>query len=143
VLITPVGRTYQQATAGFTRETSTIENEVSGVYVVPNPYKGGHEQEYDGALNRNGVKYYPRKLSFYNLPATGATITIYTLGGDHVVTLEHSNNSDIYLWDMRNKYGQEIVSGIYYYVVEGWAPYQNFVEKNGGPIKIDKFVVLK
>ena len=60
-----------------------------------------------------------------------------------MVTLEHSNNSDIYLWDMRNKYGQEIVSGIYYYVVEGWAPYQNFVEKNGGPIKIDKFVVLK
>jgi hypothetical protein len=60
-----------------------------------------------------------------------------------VITLEHTENTDLLLWDMRSKYGQEIVSGIYYYVVEGWIPYQTWVRKHGGPVKIDKFVVLK
>ncbi len=133
VLITPIGRSYEAATAGYTEETSTIGNSVEGVFVVPNPYKGGHEQEYSGAMNKNDVKFYPRKLWFMNLPATGAKIDIYTLAGDHVVHLDHPPGNDLYLWDMRNKYFQEIVSGIYYYVVES----------ESGNIKIDKFVVLK
>ncbi|MDP8238119.1 MAG: hypothetical protein P9X24_03430 [Candidatus Hatepunaea meridiana] len=133
VLITPIGQSYLGATAGYTEATSTIGTSVDEVFVVPNPYKGSHEQEYSGAMNEADVKYYPRKLWFMNLPAGGADIDIYTIAGDHIVNLEHPAGNDIYLWDMRNKYHQEIVSGIYYYVVESEA----------GNIKIDKFVVLK
>jgi hypothetical protein len=67
-----------------------------------------------------------------NLPTTKATINIYTLAGDHVIELAHPGGSDLLLWNMKNKYKQEIVSGIYYYVVE-----------SEGNQKIDKFVVLK
>ncbi|MDP8228388.1 MAG: hypothetical protein P9M15_02930 [Candidatus Electryoneaceae bacterium] len=132
VLITPVGRSYEEATAGYTTATSEIGGSVEDVFVVPNPYRGGHQREYDGALNEDGNKIYPRKLWFMNLPATGATIDVYTLAGDHIVTLDHPSGTDQFMWDMRNKYRQEIVSGIYYYVVE-----------SESDTKIDKFVVLK
>jgi len=136
VLITPIGRTYAEATAGYTEETSTIGDEVEDVFVVPNPYKGGHAKEADGALDDEGNKIYPRKLWFMNLPATGAKIDIYSLSGDHIVSLQHPAGTDLLRWDMRNKYAQEIVSGVYLYVVEQGAD-------GGGPIKIDKFAILK
>ncbi len=139
VLRTSIGKIYLEATTAYTEGTSPFGNEVEQVFVVPNPYKGSQHQEYGGALDEEGRKIYPRKLLFMNLPATGATINIYTLAGDHVVTVEHTSGIDLYTWDMRNKYDQEIVSGIYYYVVEGWSGGQ----RGGGPIKIDKFVVLK
>jgi hypothetical protein len=131
-LITPIGRSYLTATAGYTPQTSTIGNDVDGVFVVPNPYKGGHRQEFGGGLNDAGNKIYPRKLYFMNLPASGAKIDIYTLAGDHIIALNHPAGSDLEEWDMRSKYLQEIVSGVYYYVVEA-----------AGNKKIDKFVVLK
>ena len=136
VLITPIGRSYAEATAGFTEETSTIGDEVADVFVVPNPYKGSHAKEADGALDEDGNKIYPRKLWFMNLPATGARVNIYSLSGDHIIELNHPSGSDQLRWDMRNSYQQEIVSGIYYYVVEQGTD-------GGGPIKIDKFAVLK
>lgn len=134
VLITPIGTSFITATAGYTPETSEIGNSVQGVFVVPNPYRGSHEMETDGALDDDGQKIYPRKLYFMNLPTSGATINIYTLAGDHVITHIHKPGRDITQWDMRNKYNQEIVSGIYYYVVKA---------DDGGDVKIDKFVVLK
>ncbi|NQU04929.1 MAG: hypothetical protein HQ568_02470 [Calditrichaeota bacterium] len=134
VLVTPIGRTYQTALVGYTEETSTIGNSVQDVFVVPNPYRGSHSQEYSGGLDESGVKIYTRKLYFMNLPATGARLNIYTLSGDHIMSLDHPTGNDFFVWNMENKYDQEIVSGIYYYVVEA---------TEGNDIKIDKFVVLK
>lgn len=133
VLIT--GRSaYESAIVGANAETSTLGNSVDEVFVVPNPYRGSHAEEGYGWENEAGVKLYPRKLKFMNLPASVmTTINIYTLAGDHIVTLENQPGDDILIWDMRNKYEQEIMSGIYYYVVES----------EGDNIKIDKFVVLK
>lgn len=132
VLITSIGRSYIEASAGYTEDTAPPGSPVDEVMVVPNPYLGGHEKERDGALNDEGSKIYPRKIWFMNLPATGSTINIYTLSGDHIVELDHPAGSEVRLWNLRNKYDQEIVSGMYYYVVE-----------SEGDIKIDKFVVLK
>lgn len=133
VLITSIGRSYKGALAGYTQETWTQGNSVEQVFVVPNPYKGGHELEESGALTASGLKAYPRKLFFMNLPPSGAKIHIYTLAGDHIITLQHpSGGSDQFEWDMRNQYRQEIVSGVYYYIVEA-----------GAEKKIDKFVVIK
>jgi len=134
-LITPIGRNAITVRAGNTDATpgtSAGGNLVDGVYVVPNPYKGGHIQEFGGAVNESGTKIYPRKLFFYGLPTSGAEIDIYTLSGDHVIDLTHSDGTDQLMWDLRNQYKQEIASGVYYYIV-----------KAGGQQKIDKFVVLK
>jgi len=132
VLITPIGRSYVPVTIGYTEDTQPPDISLDNIYVYPNPYKGGHEKEFDGALNEDGDKIYPRKLWFANLPATGVRIDIYTLSGDHIVKIDHPAGTESYMWNMRNKYDQEIVSGVYYYVVEA-----------DGKQIIDKFVVLK
>lgn len=132
ILITPIGRTYIDVTVGFTEETQPADVGLENVIVVPNPYRGSHEQEFLGALNEDGDKIYPRKLYFMNLPATGARLDIYSLAGDHIVTLTHPAGGETLPWNMRNKYDQEIVSGVYYFVVEA-----------NEKMAIDKFVVLK
>ncbi len=132
VLITPIGRSYIPATIGYTEDSQPADYSLESVYVYPNPYKGSHAKEMDGNLNEEGVKKYPRKLWFANLPARGARIDIYTIAGDHIITINHPAGTESYMWNMRNQYDQEIVSGIYYYVVEA-----------DGKMNIDKFVVLK
>ncbi|MFN3822287.1 MAG: hypothetical protein ACK4OO_08135, partial [bacterium] len=131
VLITPIGQSFKTALAGYTTETWAEGNALNKVFVVPNPYKGSHQLE-RGGYESAGIKTYPRKLFFMNLPPTGATIRIYTLAGDHIVTLTHTGPTDQLMWDMRNKYQQEVMSGVYYFVAEA-----------GGNFKIDKFVILK
>ncbi|MFC2150612.1 hypothetical protein ACFLQV_03820, partial [Calditrichota bacterium] len=133
ILITPIGRAYKEAIVGYTPDTPGATPTLEDIWVVPNPYKGGNRAEYDGAQNESGVKYYPRKIWFMNLPTKAGTVDIYTLAGDHVVQLIHDGATDQLLWDMRNKYHQEILSGIYYFVVE----------IDGLGMKIDKFVVMK
>lgn len=133
-LITPVGLNYKATIAGYVEGgpvAPAVDNPVEGVFVVPNPYKGSHMQE-SGGLMVNNIKTYPRKLFFYNLPTKKTDIAIYTLAGDLVVELQHDGSSDQYMWDMRNKYRQEIVSGVYY-----------FIASCDGKKKIDKFVVVK
>ncbi len=133
ILITPVGRTYQDVIIGITPDSPVATPSLDDIWVVPNPYRGGHQEEADGSLNSAGVKYYPRKLKFMNLPVQKTRLDIYTLAGDHVVTLSHDGTSDVLYWDMRNKYAQEIVSGIYYFIAES----------DGMGMTIDKFAVLK
>ncbi len=132
VLITPIGRSYKTAVIGYNPDTQPAGFTLDHVFAYPNPYLGSHLKEMDGALDSDGNKHYPRKLWFANLPAQGCRIDVYTIAGDHIVTLNHDTGSETCMWDMRNKYDQEIVSGIYYFVVE----YQ-------GKMALDKFVVLK
>lgn len=136
-LITPIGKSYQMAIAGNDLSSSdslssSADAPPSAVFVVPNPYKGSHMAESGGSLNASGSKDYPRKLTFMSLPVTGAEIAIYTLAGDHVVTLSHLPGNDLEVWDLRNQYQQEVASGVYYYVVT-----------SGGSKHIDKFVIIK
>jgi len=80
------------------------------VTVVPNPYRGSAAWE----------EAYYDKIAFTNLPAI-CNIYIYTLAGDHVITLEHrsfSGNEGTEFWDLVTRNNQEIASGIYVYRVE-------------------------
>jgi len=131
VLITPIGKSYAEVTIGFNEITQSNDSDLDQVYVYPNPYKGSHAEEYKGK-QIDGTKQYPRKLYFANLPATGSEISIYSLSGDHIVSINHDNNKESYEWNMENSFQQEIVSGVYLYVVEA-----------GGEMAINKFVVLK
>ncbi|MCK5065776.1 MAG: hypothetical protein KAQ97_10855, partial [Candidatus Fermentibacteraceae bacterium] len=48
-------------------------------------------------------------------------IHIYTLAGDHVITLEHrswSGNEGTTFWDLLSRNDQEVTSGLYIFRVE-------------------------
>lgn len=82
--------------------------DLSAVRCIPNPYRASADWEYGGQ----------RRVAFIGLPET-ATIRIYTVAADHVVTLEHHDaDSDIEPWDLRNKDHEEIAPGVYIYQVE-------------------------
>ncbi len=135
---------------GNYREIKTVRTEATGaspilsdIYVYPNPYKGSHPGEAGGEVNPSkGLIEYPRKLYFMHLPANGVPgrckIKIFSLAGDHLATLDHCNGTEQETWNLITKNRQEIVSGIYLYVVEHKAdeftPWDRY---------IGKFVVIK
>lgn len=80
------------------------------VAVVPNPYRGSASWE----------AIYFNKIAFINLPAM-CNIHIYTLAGDHVITLEHRDYSGevgTAYWDLVSRNQQDVVTGLYVYRVE-------------------------
>jgi hypothetical protein len=101
--------------------------DVKRVRVVPNPFMGSTRFN-----NPNPIETNPwvNRIRFINLP-TDATISIFTLAGDLVKTI-HSGSvvyvsrdvaitgdfSGIAEWDLTTKNNQEVVSGVYLYVVE-------------------------
>ncbi len=124
-------------------DSTGAPQDLSAVYVFPNPYKGSHSGEEQGLDNpaSPGITYFPRQLFFKGLPANSSpgkcVIRIFSLGGDHLATIDHTSGTDLNRWDMMTSGRQEIVSGIYYYTVEYEKP------SGGTDFKIDKFVVLK
>ena len=142
-------------------ESSFIENAVRvfpgtvaaadanvAVGVYPNPYR--LNAAWDGSTSTT------RKIIFYNLPAS-CEITIFTLGGDVVATLNHNNEtyngSDIawyetyggdastrvfsggeHAWDILSESKQTITQGIYLF---------NVKDLTTGAIKQGRFVVIE
>jgi hypothetical protein len=85
-------------------------NWTENVSVVPNPYRGSAPWE----------AIYFNKIAFINLPAM-CNIHIYTLDGDHVITLEHrdySGENGTEYWDLVSRNEQDAVTGLYVYRVE-------------------------
>jgi len=118
--ITPAGqRSLVEPTGG---PTADLER----VLVVPNPYRalemwdrpGGHE------------------VHFLNLPKR-ATIKIFTVAGDLVAELQHSDDvRDFERWNLKNGEGREVASGIYLYRVESTVGSQPFSFQ-------DRFIVIR
>lgn len=100
---------------------------LDAVKVVPNPYKGSADwEEWTGSGARLGRVY------FMGLPAR-CTIRIYTVAGDLVRTLEHSDvEYGAEPWDLTGDSHVQVASGIYFYHID--AP--------GIGEKIGKFAVL-
>ena len=85
-------------------------NWVENVSVVPNPYRGSAAWE----------QTYLDKIAFINLPPM-CNIHIYTLAGDHLITIEHeswSGQEGTAFWDLVSRNDQEVTSGLYIYRVE-------------------------
>jgi hypothetical protein len=74
------------------------------VNVYPNPYKGFNIEERD-PINRF--------VTFTHLPETNATIQIFTLMGELVRKIQHTNGTQYERWDLRNFIGVPVASGIY------------------------------
>lgn len=105
---------YKQTIEGtplaVTPVLGTDSNWTENVNVVPNPYRGSAAWE----------QTYLDKIAFINLPAM-CNIYIYTLAGDHVITLEHrswSGQEGTAFWDLISRNDQEVTSGLYIFRVE-------------------------
>ena len=105
---------YKQTIEGtpeaVTPVMGTDANWTENVTVVPNPYRGSAAWE----------QTYFDKIAFVNLPAM-CNIHIYTLAGDHIITLEHRSWSGLEgteFWDLISRNDQEVTSGLYVYRVE-------------------------
>ncbi len=88
-------------------EAGDIQPELSAVLVVPNPYLGTAKWE----------AQYEDRIMFKNLPGL-CKISIFSLSGDLVDEIAHSDGSDIEYWDLISRNNQSVVSGLYIFVVE-------------------------
>jgi hypothetical protein len=93
------------------RERTTIKN----IKVVPNPYIISSSWERK-RLGDPKLGEPIRDIAFTNLPAQ-CTIRIYTLDGNLVKTIEHTNGEGTEFWDLRSFSNQLIATGIYIYHV--------------------------
>jgi hypothetical protein len=102
----------------FTLQTGDMKPQaktvaVSDVSVWPNPYFGYNPEE------RNPVD---QQMHFTHLPESGSwKIRIFDLAGNHVRTIDGSNDGDgsqFSVWDLRNDFGVPVASGMYLAHVE-------------------------
>ena len=113
------GKTFLPSDKSVAENTAEIrpvdapEQSVNDIKVVPNPYivsASWERKRLGDPLLGEPV----RDLSFTNLPDE-CTIKIFTLDGDLVKTIEHSNGTGTAFWDIRSEYNQLISTGIYFY----------------------------
>jgi hypothetical protein len=86
----------------------TGEQLLRRVRVVPNPYIGS--AKWEQVQNT-------RKMQFTFLPASCA-ISIFTVRGELVNRLSHTNNTGTEDWNLTNQSGVEVAFGLYIYIVE-------------------------
>jgi len=85
-----------------------VQNELEKIEAIPNPYRSSADWEYGGQ----------RRVTFVGLPSQ-ATIMLYTVALDHVLTIEHDDpQSDQEFWDLKNKDGEEVAPGVYLWHIE-------------------------
>jgi hypothetical protein len=89
---------------------------MENIKVVPNPFI--ISAPWDEARVGNSVFGEPiRNIAFTNLP-TPCTIKVFTVDGDLVKTLEHTNPTGREEWDLLSVEKRPIVSGIYFFHVK-------------------------
>ncbi len=103
----------------------------ANIFVYPNPATrdalAEFQQLFPSGDDPTGVR-----VNFANLPEARNTIKIFTLSGDLVETLEHDGTAGYgeISWNLISRNGQEVVSGIYLYVVESDdSSFEDFVGK--------------
>ncbi len=113
-------------------ETGDAIPDLENVKVVPNPYRGTAiwEEEYQD------------KIKFINLPSV-CKISIFSLAGDLIQEISHTDGSDNEYWDLVSRNNQSIVSGVYVFVIE--APDIQYVGETSTDLNkiIGKFVVFR
>lgn len=103
----------------------------ANIFVYPNPATREALAEFQ-ELFPSGDDPTGVRVKFANLPAARNTIQIYTLSGDLVETIEHDGTEGYgeASWNLISRNGQEVVSGIYMYVVQSEdGAFEDFIGK--------------
>ncbi len=107
---------YHFQTIEHKTDIEQAKEDLDDVAVVPNPYIGAARWE-PQRLTASGRG--ERRIYFIHLPQE-ADIRIYSMSGDHVITLEHRSEllDGKEPWDMKSKGGLSVAPGVYIYHVE-------------------------
>lgn len=126
---------FEFATPRFAAQTAQArDRDGQDIFVFPNPATTASLAEFSqfhpNAEDPTGVR-----VMFANLPRSRTTISIFTLAGDLVQTIDHDgtradcpdasgfdNCGGAAYWNLVSRRGQEVVSGIYLYAVEAADP---------------------
>jgi hypothetical protein len=115
------GNNYQITMPAPPAQTVAMrEKEGVNIYVFPNPATREALAEFQ-KQPRSHDDPTGERIMFTNLPAAINTISIYTASGDLVDRLQHdglSGNGGSISWNLVSRNGQEVVSGIYLYLVQ-------------------------
>jgi hypothetical protein len=109
-------------------------NDFAKVKVIPNPFK-----QRSNLLDPAQLK----RLNFINIPSK-CTIRIYNLYGELMITIEHDDGFGEEAWGsqadnnyMLTKFGQNVMPGLYIYLIE------SHVSGHEGETATGKFVIIK
>jgi hypothetical protein len=115
-------------TSAAFEDPELLRNELSDIYVVPNPYVATNVLEPTNPTVND--ERGDRRLYFANLPRQ-ATIRIYTLAGELVDTIVRNGTTGLddgkEFWNLRTKDNMNIAYGLYIYHVE--SPEGEFIGK--------------
>ena len=112
------------------RPVNTPRTSLNDIKVVPNPYIISATWERK-RLGDPKLGEPIRDIAFTNLPGQ-CTISIYTLDGNLVKTIQHTSGVGTEFWDLRSFSNQLIATGIYFYHV-----------KSDVGEKVSKFAVVR
>ena len=118
---TDPGTNYRMTVPRFDAQTAGERAAMgANIYLYPNPVTrdalGEFDQQHPTIDNPTGMQ-----VVFANLPQAHNTITIYTASGDLVQTIEHDGTGAAggsAAWNLISRNGQEVNSGIYFFVVK-------------------------
>ncbi len=108
---------YEFTMRGNIVESQTLKDDLSDIYVVPNPYLA--QSTLETKLIETELGRGNRRIDFVNLPAK-CTIKIFTVAGRLVREINHDESilQGRESWDLRSKDGLEVAAGYYFYYVE-------------------------
>ena len=106
----PSGETkfYFTAPGRISGDLALAKKDVEKISVFPNPYYVASQMEPDR---------FTHFVTFNHLPRH-AVIRVFTLGGVQVCRLEKNDDSQFFRWNLRNKNGLPVASGLYVIRVE-------------------------
>jgi len=127
----PTGSFTYTSPGTFSQSAADRAQHGNNIFVYPNPATREALLEFQQFSpaddDPTGVR-----VRFANLPAARNTIKIFTLAGDLVETIAHDGTGGYgeASWNLISRNGQEIVSGIYLYVVQSDdAGFEDFIGK--------------
>ncbi len=117
--------------ATFAQTAEERDRQGANIYVYPNPATRAALAEFQ-QLSPDENDPTGVRVRWANLPAARNSIKVFTLAGDLVQTIEHDGTGGYGEagWNLISRNGQEIVSGIYLYVVQSSdSRFEDFIGK--------------
>jgi hypothetical protein len=93
-------------------------NSLSDIQVYPNPYIVAHA--FESALPPNQTSGRGERIIFFSHLPKDAKIHIFTIRGEHMVTLKNENDifNGTVKWNIKTKENLDVAYGVYLYVIE-------------------------